>query len=99
MSTYKLGVVAIPTNRPMVRKDKSDLIYRDEDAKYRQVVADIVARHARRSARVGGNHQCGKERKLSGMLAKNGVRHEVLNAKKPRPGGQHHRRGWPKKDR
>ncbi|MSX39436.1 MAG: preprotein translocase subunit SecA, partial [Actinobacteria bacterium] len=46
-STYKLGVVAIPTNRPMIRIDQSDLIYATEAAKYRQVVEDIAARHAK----------------------------------------------------
>ena len=81
MSTYKLGVVAIPTNRPMVRKDQSDLIYRDEEAKYRQVVADIVARHAEGQPVLVGTTSVEKSEKLSGMLAKNGVRHEVLNAK------------------
>ena len=81
MSTYKLGVVAIPTNKPMIRKDQSDLIYRDEDAKYRQVVADIVARHEKGQPVLVGTTSVEKSEKLSGMLAKNGVRHEVLNAK------------------
>ena len=81
MSTYKLGVVAIPTNKPMVRKDKSDLIYRDEDAKYRQVVTDIVSRHEKGQPVLVGTTSVEKSEKLSGMLAKRGVRHEVLNAK------------------
>ena len=81
MGTYKLGVVAIPTNRPMIRKDQSDLIYRDEEAKYRQVVADIVARHEKGQPVLVGTTSVEKSEKLSGMLAKNGVRHEVLNAK------------------
>jgi len=45
MSTYSLGVVPIPTNKPMIRMDQSDLIYRDEDAKFRQVARDITERH------------------------------------------------------
>lgn len=81
MGTYKLGVVPIPTNRPMVRKDQSDLIYRDEEAKYRQVVSDIVARHERGQPVLVGTTSVEKSEKLSGMLAKNGVKHEVLNAK------------------
>ena len=81
MSTYKLGVVPIPTNRPMVRKDQSDLIYRDEDAKYRQVVADIVTRHEKGQPVLVGTTSVEKSEKLSGMLAKKGVKHEVLNAK------------------
>ncbi|MBT5616510.1 MAG: preprotein translocase subunit SecA, partial [Microbacteriaceae bacterium] len=81
MSTYKLGVVPIPTNRPMVRKDQADLIYRDEDAKYRQVVADIVTRHEKGQPVLVGTTSVEKSEKLSGMLAKKGVKHEVLNAK------------------
>jgi preprotein translocase subunit SecA len=81
MSTYKLGVVPIPTNRPMVRIDQPDLIYRDEDAKYRQVVEDIVARHEKGQPVLVGTTSVEKSEKLSGMLAKRGVRHEVLNAK------------------
>ena len=81
MSTYKLGVVPIPTNRPMVRLDQSDLIYRDEDAKYRQVVEDIVSRHEKGQPVLVGTTSVEKSEKLSGMLAKHGVKHEVLNAK------------------
>ena len=81
MSTYKLGVVPIPTNRQMVRLDQPDLIYRDEEAKYRQVVEDIVARHEKGQPVLVGTTSVEKSEKLSGMLAKRGVRHEVLNAK------------------
>jgi len=45
MSTYKLGVVPIPTNKPMIRKDQSDLIYKNEEAKFKMVVVDIMERH------------------------------------------------------
>jgi len=44
-SIYKLGVVPIPTNQPMIRMDKADLVYRTEESKYKAVVADIVERH------------------------------------------------------
>ncbi|MCF8550333.1 MAG: preprotein translocase subunit SecA, partial [Pontimonas sp.] len=81
MGTYKLGVVPIPTNKPMVRIDQPDLIYRDEEAKYRQVVEDIVARHEKGQPVLVGTTSVEKSEKLSGMLAKRGVRHEVLNAK------------------
>jgi len=81
MSTYKLGVVPIPTNKPMIRIDQPDLIYRDEEAKYRQVVEDIVSRHERGQPVLVGTTSVEKSEKLSGMLAKRGVRHEVLNAK------------------
>jgi preprotein translocase subunit SecA len=81
MGTYKLGVVPIPTNKPMVRLDQPDLIYRDEEAKYRQVVEDIVARHEKGQPVLVGTTSVEKSEKLSGMLGKRGVRHEVLNAK------------------
>ena len=81
MGTYKLGVVPIPTNKPMVRIDQPDLIYLDEDAKYRQVVYDIVARHKNGQPVLVGTTSVEKSEKLSSMLAKRGIRHEVLNAK------------------
>jgi preprotein translocase subunit SecA len=81
MSTYALGVVPIPTNKPMIRKDQSDLIYRDEAAKIRQVVEDIVARHETGQPVLVGTTSVEKSERLSQMLSKRGVRHEVLNAK------------------
>ena len=81
MSTYALGVVPIPTNKPMIRKDQPDLIYRDEPAKMRQVVEDIVKRHETGQPVLVGTTSVEKSERLSQMLAKRGVRHEVLNAK------------------
>jgi len=81
MSTYKLGVVPIPTNRPMIRIDQPDLIYKNEQAKFEQVVADIVARHAKGQPVLAGTTSVEKSELLSRLLAKQGVRHEVLNAK------------------
>ena len=81
MSTYKLGVVAIPTNRPMQRKDQSDLVYKNEQAKFEQVVEDIVERHATGQPVLVGTTSVEKSEYLSRLLAKKGVRHEVLNAK------------------
>ena len=81
MSTYKLGVVPIPTNKPMVRKDQSDLIYKNEQAKFGQVVEDIVVRHAAGQPVLVGTTSVEKSELLSRMLAKKGVKHEVLNAK------------------
>ncbi len=81
MSTYKLGVVPIPTNKPMQRKDQSDLVYKSEQAKFEQVVEDIVARHANGQPVLVGTTSVEKSELLSRMLAKKGVRHEVLNAK------------------
>ena len=81
MSTYKLGVVPIPTNKPMVRKDQPDLVYKNESAKFGQVVEDIVARHATGQPVLVGTTSVEKSEYLSRMLAKRGVKHEVLNAK------------------
>ena len=78
---YDLGVVPIPTNRPMVRVDRSDLVYRTEEAKYAAVIEDIVERHATGQPILIGTTSVEKSELLSGMLKKNGVRHEVLNAK------------------
>jgi preprotein translocase subunit SecA len=81
MATYKLGVVPIPTNKPMLRKDQSDLIYKNEQAKFEQVVADIVGRHETGQPVLVGTTSVEKSELLSKMLAKRGVKHEVLNAK------------------
>ena len=81
MSTYKLGVVPIPTNKPMVRIDQSDLIYKNEAVKFAMVVEDIAARHATGQPVLVGTTSVEKSEYLSKLLAKRGVRHEVLNAK------------------
>ena len=79
--TYKLGVVPIPTNRPMQRMDQSDLVYKTEAGKFSQVVADIVERHAKGQPVLVGTTSVEKSELLSGLLKKQGVPHEVLNAK------------------
>ena len=81
MGTYKLGVVPIPTNKPMIRKDNADLIYRDEEAKFRQVADDITERHQTGQPVLVGTTSVEKSERISAMLAKAGVKHEVLNAK------------------
>jgi preprotein translocase subunit SecA len=81
MSTYKLGVVPIPTNMPMCRLDKPDLVYKNEEAKFNQVVEDIVRRHEKRQPVLVGTTSVEKSEYLSKLLAKRGVKHEVLNAK------------------
>ena len=81
MSTYQLGVVPIPTNKPMIRKDQSDLIYKNEEAKFKMVVADIIERHKKGQPMLVGTTSVEKSEYLSKLLAKAGVRHEVLNAK------------------
>lgn len=81
MSTYKLGVVPIPTNKPMVRKDQADLVYKNEEAKFNQVVEDIAKRHKTGQPILVGTTSVEKSEYLSRLLAKKGIRHEVLNAK------------------
>ena len=81
MSTYKLGVVPIPTNKPMIRKDQPDLVYKNEQIKFEQVVEDIVERHRTGQPVLVGTTSVEKSDHLSRLLAKRGVKHEVLNAK------------------
>jgi preprotein translocase subunit SecA len=78
---YDLGVVPIPTNRDMVREDKADLIYRTAEAKFSAVLEDIVERHATGQPILIGTTSVDKSEELSSLLKKNGVPHEVLNAK------------------
>ncbi|WP_105566884.1 preprotein translocase subunit SecA [Microbacterium halophytorum] len=81
MSTYKLGVVPIPTNKPMVRKDQSDLVYATEEGKFNQVVDDIAERHEAGQPVLVGTVSVEKSELLSRLLRKRGIKHEVLNAK------------------
>ena len=81
MSTYKLGVIPIPTNKPMIRIDQPDLIYKNEEVKFNMVVEDIVGRHSKGQPVLIGTTSVEKSEYLSVLLAKRGVRHEVLNAK------------------
>lgn len=79
--TYKLGVVPIPTNRPMLRIDQRDLVYKGEAGKFDAVVEDIVERHAKGQPVLVGTTSVEKSELLSSKLRKLGVPHEVLNAK------------------
>ncbi|MFI6293006.1 preprotein translocase subunit SecA [Nonomuraea sp. NPDC050790] len=79
--TYKLGVVPIPTNRPMIRKDQADVVYKTEDAKFAAVVEDIVERNRAGQPVLIGTTSVEKSERLSKALKRRGVQHEVLNAK------------------
>ncbi|TKV61509.1 preprotein translocase subunit SecA [Nakamurella flava] len=79
--TYKLGVVPVPPNRPVVRLDEADLIYKTEDAKFDAVVADIVERHENGQPVLVGTASVEKSELLSKLLLRAGIPHEVLNAK------------------
>ena len=78
---YKLGVVPIPTNKPMARIDQPDLVYRTEEAKYDAVVEDIAERNAKGQPVLVGTVSVEKSELLSGLLRKQGIPHTVLNAK------------------
>jgi len=78
---YNLGVVPIPGNRPLVRKDNADLVYRTAEAKFNAVVEDIAERHAEGQPILVGTTSVEKSELLSRMLKQHGVPHEVLNAK------------------
>ena len=78
---YQLGVVPIPTNRPMVRVDQPDLVYRTEEAKYEAVAEDIAEKHRTGQPILVGTVSVEKSDYLSALLKKKGVAHSVLNAK------------------
>jgi preprotein translocase subunit SecA len=78
---YKLGVVPIPTNKPMVRDDKADVVYKTEESKFDAVVEDIAERFESGQPVLVGTTSVQKSEYLSQLLTKRGVKHEVLNAK------------------
>ena len=78
---YNLDVVAIPTNKPMVRKDENDVIYKNENAKYKAIVESIKESHEKGQPVLVGTISIEKSEKLSKLLKKEGITHEVLNAK------------------
>ncbi len=78
---YKLDVVEIPTNKPMIRADQSDIIYKNEDAKFRAVIKDIKESYDKGQPVLVGTVSIEKSEKLSKLLDKEGIDHQVLNAK------------------
>jgi len=78
---YNLDVIAIPTNLPVRRIDKNDIIYKNGDAKFRAIVEDIKQSHTKGQPVLVGTVSIEKSEKLSNILKKEGIRHEVLNAK------------------
>ncbi|SDX48709.1 protein translocase subunit secA [Modestobacter sp. DSM 44400] len=79
--TYKLGVTPVPTNRPMIREDEADVIYKTEKAKFDAVVEDIAERHEAGQPVLVGTASVEKSEVLSKYLVRKGIKHEVLNAK------------------
>ena len=80
-SIYSLDVVEIPTNKPMIRIDENDLVYRSQQAKFKAVVADIQKTHETGQPVLVGTVSVEKSEMLSGMLDRVGIPHTVLNAK------------------
>ncbi len=78
---YELDAVEVPTNEPMVRDDRNDLIYKSETAKFKALTEDIVECHERGQPVLVGTTSVEKNERLSGFLDRRGVPHEVLNAK------------------
>ena len=78
---YKLDVIVIPTNRAMIRKENHDMVYRTLDEKYRNAAQEIKEYNAKGQPVLVGTISVEKSEKLSGILKRMGVRHEVLNAK------------------
>jgi preprotein translocase subunit SecA len=80
-SIYDLDVVMIPTNRPMIRKDLSDMVYKTEKEKFDAIVDEVKERHETGQPILVGTISIENSERLSARLGKRGIRHEVLNAK------------------
>mgnify|MGYP004525926735 CR=1 FL=1 len=78
---YNLDVVSIPTNKPMIRLDQNDVIYKNENAKFNAIVQSIKESHAKGQPVLVGTVSIEKSEKLSRILKREGIKHEVLNAK------------------
>ena len=78
---YELDVVEIPTNKPMVRKDLPDVIYKTEKAKFNAVIEDVIEHHESGQPVLIGTISIEKSEELSALLHRRGIKHEVLNAK------------------
>ena len=78
---YKLDVIEIPTNKPMIRVDNNDVIYKNEKVKFKAVVEEVKESHAKGQPVLIGTVSIEKSERLSKMLSDAGIKHEVLNAK------------------
>jgi preprotein translocase subunit SecA len=78
---YKLGVVEVPTNRPMIRQDHADVIYKTEQAKFTALVEEVAERHEAGQPILIGTVSIEKSERVSRMLDRRGIKHSVLNAK------------------
>ncbi len=80
-SIYKLDVIEIPTNKPMIRVDEPDAVYKSEAGKYRAVVNEVKAAHEKGQPVLIGTVSVDKSEKVSELFRRNGIKHNVLNAK------------------
>ena len=78
---YKLDVIEIPTNQPICREDRTDVVYKTEAAKFNAVIEEIIEAHAKGQPVLVGTISIEKSELLSKMLGRRGIKHEVLNAK------------------
>ena len=78
---YNLDVIAIPTNKPVIRTDLDDVIYKNENVKFKAVIEDIKESHAKGQPVLVGTVSIDKSERLSELLSREGIKHEVLNAK------------------
>jgi len=78
---YNMNTWVIPTNKPCIRQDLQDMVYKSEDAKWRAIVAEIKERHSKGQPLLVGTASIEKSEHLHGLLEKEGIPHEVLNAK------------------
>lgn len=85
---YKLQVMVIPTNKPMIRDDRQDLVYKTEAEKFKAVVADIQERHARGQPILVGTKNVDKSEVIARLLSRHNIEHVVLNAKFHRAEGE-----------
>ena len=78
---YKLDVVEVPTNKPMIRADRNDVVYKNEKGKYEAIIAQIISCHEKGQPVLVGTVSVDKSELLSKMLSRSGIKHNVLNAK------------------
>jgi preprotein translocase subunit SecA len=78
---YGLDVIVVPTNRPMIREDNPDIVYKSVNSKFRAVVEEIVKRHQNKQPMLVGTISIENSERLSDMLKRKGIQHKVLNAK------------------
>ena len=78
---YNLDVIVIPTNRPVQRIDKSDMVYKNESGKYKAIIEEIVKAHEKNQPVLVGKASVDKSEYISSLLKKRGIKHQVLNAK------------------